>query len=155
MSHLKMHPSDARRPAQVMIIEDESIVAADIAASVEAAGGRVVAYAATAQEAVDVAQQVEIDLLLSDVRLADNSDGIDASARIQARCDVPVAFVTASVDDETMARMRRLDPLAIVHKPASESDILALLDQVHGAISAAGTPAVGSKDVTQCRTDRV
>ena len=141
----QMHSSDAPRPAQVMIIEDEPVVAADIAASVEAGGGIVVAYATTAREAVDVAQQVEIDLLLSDVRLADNSDGIEASATIQARCDAPVAFVTASVDDETVARMRRLDPLAILHKPVSESDIFALLDRVHGAMPAAGPTDTASK----------
>ncbi len=75
MSDLKMPSSDARQPVRVMIIEDEVIVAMDIAASVEAGGGKVVACAATAREAAEVAQEIEIDLLLSDVRLADDSDG--------------------------------------------------------------------------------
>ena len=153
MSDLKRPSSDARQPARVMIIEDEFIVATDIAASVEAGGGKVVACAATAREAAEVAQEIEIDLLLSDVRLADNSDGIDASARIQERRNVPVAFVTASADEETMVRMRRLGPLAIIHKPVLESDILAVLDQVHRAMSADGEPTVGSKGATRCRAE--
>jgi two-component system, response regulator PdtaR len=113
-----------------MIIEDDRLVADDIAAGVTAGGGIVVAYAATEQEAVDAAQRVDIDLLLSDVRLADGSDGINASAKIRARHAAHVAFVTASTDDDTMNRMRRLNPLAIVHKPIAEAEIIALLDQL-------------------------
>jgi DNA-binding NarL/FixJ family response regulator len=152
MSHLEMHSNYARRPAQVMIIEDVPLVAAEIAATVEAGGGKVVACAATAREAMDAAQQVDLDLLLSDVRLADNSDGIDASARIQARSEVRVAFITASIDDETVARMRRLGPLAILQKPVSEADILAVLDQVHVAICGVHESA-GATRPNYCRAE--
>jgi CheY-like chemotaxis protein len=80
---------------EVLVIEDEPIIAMDVRQLVEACGHRVVGVAATEAQAVRLAEAKRPGLILADVNLGAGGDGITAVGRIQERLKVPVIFVTA------------------------------------------------------------
>ena len=86
---------DAELATDVLIIEDESIIAADIEALVKELGHHVIGIAATRAEAIDAIKDTKPGLVLADIQLADGSSGIDAVKDILATLDVPVIFITA------------------------------------------------------------
>ncbi|MCX8508941.1 MAG: response regulator, partial [Rhodobacteraceae bacterium] len=114
---------------RVMIIEDEAIISMDLAAIVDSIGHRVTGIARTRSEAVELAARERPDLILADIRLADNSSGIDAVNDILAQFDaLPVIFISAY--PERLLTGQRPEPAFLITKPFTE-------DQVRSAISQA------------------
>ncbi|MGO4909620.1 response regulator [Pseudorhodobacter sp. W20_MBD10_FR17] len=114
---------------RVMIIEDEAIIAMDIAAIVREMGHEVTGIASTRTEATALAAQEKPDLILADIQLADKSSGIDAVNDILAKFDaIPVIFITAF--PERLLTGERPEPAFLITKPYSE-------DQVRSAVSQA------------------
>lgn len=105
----------------VLVIEDEPIIAFDIAGIVTEMGHRVVATAATKSEAVAAAREKNPALILADIQLDDGSSGIDAVSEILASTDVPVIFVTAF--PERLLTGEKTEPTFLVTKPF-EPDVL-------------------------------
>jgi DNA-binding NarL/FixJ family response regulator len=85
-----------RRPLNVLIVEDEVLVAAELAWIVEQAGHRVVGEAISSDEAWDVAAQTRPDLALVDVHLHDGPTGVELARRISQECGAMVLFMTAN-----------------------------------------------------------
>ena len=113
---------------RVLVIEDEAVIAMDIRAVVEAMGHRVTGVARTRAEAVGLAAGTRPDLILADVRLADDSSGIDAVADILALIDaVPVIFVTAF--PERLLTGLRPEPAFLIGKPFSEEQLRSAVSQ--------------------------
>lgn len=114
---------------RVMIIEDEAIIAMDIAAIVREMGHDVTGIAATRTEALTLAATQKPDLILADIQLADKSSGIDAVNDILARFgSLPVIFITAF--PERLLTGQKPEPAFLISKPYSE-------DQVRSAVSQA------------------
>ena len=111
----------------VLIIEDEPIIALDLTRVVRELGHTVTGVAATRDEAVALAAAKEPGLLLADVRLADGSNGMDAARDILARHDVPVIFITAF--PEHLLTGERPEPAFLVTKPFREETVKALVGQ--------------------------
>ncbi len=105
----------------VLVIEDEPIIAFDIAGIVTEMGHRVVATAATKTEAVAAARDKKPALILADIQLDDGSSGIDAVSEILEATDVPVIFVTAF--PERLLTGEKTEPTFLVTKPF-EPDVL-------------------------------
>jgi CheY-like chemotaxis protein len=105
----------------VLVIEDEPIIAFDIAGTVTEMGHRVIGTAATKSEAVAVAEAKRPGLILADIQLDDGSSGIDAVRAILDLFDVPVIFVTAF--PERLLTGERTEPAFLVAKPF-EPDVL-------------------------------
>ena len=101
--------------ADVLIIEDEPIIALDVAGLVEACGHRVSAIAASQDEAVKIARERRPGLILADVNLGDGGSGADAVREILESHDVPVIFVTAF--PERLLTGERLEPAYVITKP--------------------------------------
>jgi CheY-like chemotaxis protein len=99
----------------VMIIEDEAIIALDLEALVERAGHRVVGIAASEAEAVALAERTRPGLILADVNLGRGGNGSAAVARILERMSVPVVFVTAY--PEQLLSGRGIEPTWVLTKP--------------------------------------
>jgi CheY-like chemotaxis protein len=113
---------------RVMIIEDEAIIAMDIAAIVTEMGHRVTGTAATRTAAVALALRDRPDLILADIRLADRSSGIDAVNDILARFDaVPVIFITAF--PEQLLTGTRPEPAFLITKPFSQEQVRSAVSQ--------------------------
>jgi DNA-directed RNA polymerase specialized sigma24 family protein/CheY-like chemotaxis protein len=99
----------------VLVIEDEAIIALHIQAIVKSLGHNVVGIARTSNEAVQMARDTSPELILADISLADGSSGIDAVNEILLQVDVPVIFVTAF--PERLLTGERPEPTFLITKP--------------------------------------
>jgi CheY-like chemotaxis protein len=113
--------------ANVMIIEDESIIALHIRSIVEGLGHQVAGIARTRYEAVDLAGRVQPELVLADISLADGSSGIDAVKDILGVMDVPVIFITAF--PERLLTGERPEPTFLITKPFEPETVTATIGQ--------------------------
>ena len=111
----------------VLIIEDEPIIAADLANLVEDLGHTFAGNAATRKHAVELARKVKPGLILCDVQLADNSSGIDAVQDILADFDLPVIFITAF--PERLLTGERPEPTYLITKPFQDDTVKAAISQ--------------------------
>ena len=100
---------------EVLVIEDEPIIAMDIRQLVEGCGHRVVGMASGETEAVELARSLRPGLILADVNLGPGGDGISAVERILREQSIPVIFVTAY--PERLLTAERLEPAFIISKP--------------------------------------
>lgn len=118
---------DAELATDVLIIEDEPVIAADIEALVKELGHTVVDIAATRTEAVDAVGRNRPGLVLADIQLADGSSGIDAVKDILAELDVPVIFITAF--PERLLTGERPEPTFLITKPFQPEAVKAAISQ--------------------------
>jgi two-component system cell cycle sensor histidine kinase/response regulator CckA len=100
---------------KVVVVEDEGLIAHDIASRLEALGHEVVGTASTAEEAV--AQSGGADVVLMDIHIDGPRDGIDAAREIRARHHIPVVFLTAHADRATLDRAKVAGPFGYLMKP--------------------------------------
>ncbi len=113
---------------QILIVEDEAIVAADLAGKLERAGYAVVGIAPSGEQALKVAKRRPPNLVLMDIRLAGPLDGIDTADRLRAFLDAPVVFLTAHSDRDTVRRAGETAPFGYVLKPFDERDLAAQVE---------------------------
>ncbi len=118
---------DNQLVSDVMIIEDEAIIALHIRSIVTGLGHNVVGVARTHSEAVALARQSSPELVLADISLADGSSGIDAVKDILAEIDVPVIFVTAF--PERLLTGERPEPTYLITKPFEPEVLTATIAQ--------------------------
>jgi CheY-like chemotaxis protein len=105
------------RRLRLLVVEDDALIAMDLALSISELGGQVVAVAVTGQDAVRLVDEFAPDVVLMDVRLRGEPDGIEAAQVIQRRGRTPVVFVTGNSDADTMRRMRQVGDAQIILKP--------------------------------------
>jgi len=108
---------------RVLIAEDEQIIAADIRERLTGLGYSVPAVAGSGEDAVTLATETKPDLLLIDIVLQGTIDGIEAVKRIRATLDVPVIYLTAYTDEETVRRAKETEPLGYLLKPFDEREL--------------------------------
>lgn len=118
---------DAELATDVLIIEDEPVIAADIEALVRELGHTVVDIAATRTEAVEAVARKAPGLVLADIQLADGSSGIDAVKDILGHYDVPVIFITAF--PERLLTGERPEPTFLITKPFQPETVKAAIGQ--------------------------
>ena len=111
----------------VMIIEDEPIIAMDLEALVESLGHRVVGVARTEKQAVEMAAAKRPGLILADIQLADGSSGIDAVNNILKSAAVPVVFITAF--PERLLTGEKPEPAFLITKPFMPDMVKAVVSQ--------------------------
>ena len=118
---------DAELATDVLIIEDEASISADIESLVRELGHRVTGTATTHDEAVDAVARHRPGLVLADIQLADGSSGIDAVKDILKRIDVPVIFITAF--PERLLTGERPEPTFLITKPFQPETVKAAISQ--------------------------
>ena len=111
----------------ILIIEDEPLIAMDIEQMVESLGHRVVGTARTHAEAIALFKKSRAKMILADIQLADGSSGIDAVNEILATSSVPVIFITAF--PERLLTGERPEPAFLVTKPFNPDMVKALISQ--------------------------
>ncbi|MFC0282910.1 response regulator [Camelimonas abortus] len=117
----------AQVAADVLIIEDEPIIAMDLEELVEDMGHRVIGVARTHREAVEKARQRRPGLVLADIQLADGSSGLDAVNEIIAGISAPVVFITAY--PERLLTGERPEPAFLITKPFHTDTVRAAVSQ--------------------------
>jgi CheY-like chemotaxis protein len=110
-------------PARVLVVEDDRVVARDIQHQLTRIGHTVVGVTPLGEDAVRLALESHPDLVLMDIRLEGDLDGVDAAQQIRDRGQVPVVFLTAYADDETLRRARVTDPFGYLLKPFEDSQL--------------------------------
>lgn len=114
--------------ARILIVEDEFAVAMELEDRLENLGYDVVGHELRGREAIDRAQETEPDLVLMDIRLDGRMDGIEAAQQIRNKLHVPVVFVTAYSDDDTLKRAKETAPFGYVIKPFEERELYASIE---------------------------
>jgi len=109
--------------ARILVVEDERLVALALEQCLKAIGHDVVALVTTGQQAVRKAVELEPDLVLMDIRLKGEVDGIEAAVRIHDNFGTPIVYLTAYSDDNTLERARAAQPYGYVLKPFEEKSL--------------------------------
>jgi PAS domain S-box-containing protein len=109
--------------ANILIVEDEAVVAADLAGKLERAGYRSIGISADGEDAVEMTNTHAPDLVLMDIRLAGSMDGIKTAERIQASRNIPIIYLTAHSDMATLRRAAATEPFGYILKPFEERDV--------------------------------
>ena len=109
--------------ASILIVEDERIVAADIGRSLQSVGYVVSAIVSSGEEAVSKAEELKPDLVLMDIVLGGDGNGIQAAAQIHSRLDIPVVYLTAYAQEETLQRAKTTEPYGYIVKPFDDREL--------------------------------
>jgi PAS domain S-box-containing protein len=112
----------------VVAVEDERLVARDLQLRLNDLGFEVPALATSADEAVEVVNEVRPNVVLMDIRLEGGRDGIEAARIVREHFDIPVIFVTAHADAETLKRARDTAPFGYILKPFDDRELQAAIE---------------------------
>ncbi|MDQ1349752.1 MAG: Response regulator, partial [Acidobacteriota bacterium] len=114
--------------ANIMIVEDELIVAKYTREQLEKNGYNVAAVVSKGEDAVKQAEELQPDLILMDIRLAGAMDGIEAAEKIHERFNIPLIYLTAFADSETLQRTRITEPFGYLLKPFEPRVLLSTIE---------------------------
>lgn len=120
---------------KILIVEDEAIPALNIKMTLKDQGYDIVDIAVTGEEAVELAGQTMPDLVLMDIALAGEMDGIEAAGLILKQFKVPILYITAHADKDTVARAWETNPVGFLEKPVEDYQLSEVLDNLFGTIS--------------------
>ncbi|MBW1990506.1 MAG: response regulator [Deltaproteobacteria bacterium] len=109
--------------ARIQIVEDEYILAKGIATQLADMGYQVTGHASSGEQAVAMAKKDRPDLVLMDIVMPGEYDGVEAAARIRTNLNIPVIFLTAHSDEETVQKAKLTEPHAYLLKPFTEREL--------------------------------
>ena len=109
--------------ANILIVEDESIVAKDIQHSLKKLGYNVVGISSSGEEAISLAEAMKPDLVLMDIMLKGDISGIDAAGQIREKLHKPIIYLTAYADESTLSKAKYTEPYGYIIKPFKEIDL--------------------------------
>jgi PAS domain S-box-containing protein len=108
---------------QILVVEDEGLIAADIRRQLERLGYAVPAIASSGEEALRAARATRPDLVLMDIHIKGDVDGIATARALKQEMQLPVVYITAHADQETVDRATITEPLAYILKPVTDGDL--------------------------------
>ena len=122
--------------ARILVVEDERITAEDIKDGLKSLGYEVPGVVHSGEDAVRKAGELRPDLVLMDIKLEGKMDGIEAAGEIKKHFDIPVIYLTAYSDENTLERARMTEPSGyvlkepsgFVHKPFKESELHTIIE---------------------------
>ncbi|MDX2359523.1 MAG: response regulator [Crocinitomicaceae bacterium] len=107
----------------VLVVEDESIVSKDIQHSLKKLGYNVVGASATGELAIELAGSENPDIVLMDIMLKGEMNGIEAANQIKSKHSIPIIFLTAYADEATLSKAKITEPYGYILKPFKEIDL--------------------------------
>ncbi len=118
-----MGKGDTVENARILVVEDEGIVAKDIEGSLKNLGYTVCGPVHTGEQAVQKAEETHPDLVLMDIILKGDMDGVEAAEQIRTRFNIPVVYLTAHADEKTLRRAKMTEPYGYLTKPFHEKEL--------------------------------
>jgi two-component system, response regulator PdtaR len=143
---------NTRQTLKVLILEDDPLIAADIKGLLSDWGYRVIGTPATYAEALAVVSVDEPDLLIADIQIPGEKDGIDTTSELLELHKIPVIFLTGQGDHETVQRAKQVSPSAYLLKPFDERSLHISIDiAMHHFYqnAAESKPATPNRQATQ------
>ncbi|MBD3291185.1 response regulator [candidate division KSB1 bacterium] len=114
---------NSKESIKILIVEDEKIVASDIQNSLIRMGYSTLGIASSGDEALEKTREFHPDIVLMDIRLEGEMDGIDSALKIRERFHIPVIYLTAYADDSTLQRAKISEPYGYILKPFDSRDL--------------------------------
>jgi len=111
------------QPVKILIVEDEMIIAANISLQLSALGYEVTGIIPRGEEALEHVKQNKPDIVLMDIQLKGELDGIDTARLMQQKQDIPIIYLTANADDTNFAKAKDTHPFAFISKPFKKLDL--------------------------------
>src|SRR5579883_293670 len=121
-------PSTVAGMTQVLVVEDEYIIAANLQENLESLGYRVADIATEATEAIEKASILRPDIVLMDIRLRGGTDGVKAAEQIWNRLQIPVIFITGHSDRTTLERAKSTFPFGYLLKPIKDRELYVAIE---------------------------
>ena len=121
-------PTPQTRRGRILIVEDQGIVATDIERCLEDSGFEVTAIATSMEDAIRAVSDSRPDLVLMDIRIQGAADGIEAAGRLHRDFGLPVIYLTAHDDRDTLERAKRTEPMAFLIKPFKPAELTSAVE---------------------------
>lgn len=134
-------------PAKILIVEDEMIIGANISLQLSKLGYDVTGIVSRGEEALAHVKQNPPDIVLMDIQLKGELDGIDTVIRMQQEMDMPVIYLTANADDDNFERAKATNPFAFISKPFKKLDLEHAIELTMGRLDKNKS---GSKEEATC-----
>ena len=113
---------------RILIVEDEGLIARDIEDMVRNAGYEVCAVVGTGEDAIKKAETTHPDLILMDIILRGAMDGVEAAEKIREQFNIPVIYLTAHTDENTLERAKLTEPLGYTLKPVEQKELMTVME---------------------------
>jgi diguanylate cyclase (GGDEF)-like protein/PAS domain S-box-containing protein len=120
------------QPARVMVVEDERIVALHLRQQLSNLGYQVVGMVASGEQALEKVNELQPDVMLMDIHIEGELDGIETAARIPEDLEIPGVYLTAYSEEATLARARATKPYGYLLKPFAERELHATIQMALG-----------------------
>jgi CheY-like chemotaxis protein len=117
---------------KILVIDDESIIATDIQDMLKDEGYDVPAIASSGEEAIKKAEEIKPNLVLMNIGLKGNMDGIDTAVQIHNRFGIPIVYVTAYMDKRRLERAKIAEPFGYVIKPFEDKELSSAIKKALG-----------------------
>jgi len=114
--------------SRILVVEDEFVVAADLEFQLQSMGYRVVGLASTGDLALELATREETEIVLMDIKLNGEDDGLETARCLHQKLDIPVIFITAYAESELLDRAQRSEPFGYIVKPYSSKELRATIE---------------------------
>ncbi|MEL6560972.1 MAG: response regulator [Bacteroidota bacterium] len=131
---------------KILIVEDQPIVADDIAICLEQLDHEVVEICSSATTALEVLSRNTIDLVLLDIKIKGDKDGIQLAQLIRQKFDIPFIFISSLYDKTTLSRAKNAEPSGYIVKPFKDEDIQVAIDM---AVTKAGIMPITESQTEQ------
>lgn len=144
-------------PVKVLIVEDETIIAASISVELDELGYEVTGMVTRAEQALLHCRQTPPDVILLDIKLKGEMDGIQLAHKLNEEIDIPIIFLTANTDEATFHRAKEALPFAFLSKPYKKLDLQRTLALVVSRLQADNTSGHcgNSPDNSYILSDRI
>ena len=124
-------PKPPAVPLRVLIVEDEGLVALDLEERLLKLGYEVAGVVDNGADALRVTRAANVDLVLMDIHIRGERDGIETTATLRESADIPVVFLTAHADEATLLRAGETEPFGYILKPFDERELRATVQMAH------------------------
>ncbi len=116
---------------KILIVEDEVMIAEWLKMQLEDEKYDVFDYLTTGEEAIDFVQEIKPDVIVMDINLAGEIDGIEAAKVITEKFHIPIIFMTGYEEPEIVERANKLEPLAYLVKPVAIWDLKPIFESIY------------------------
>ena len=113
---------------KILIVEDEPLIADDLAFTLADIGYGISGVCMSSKEALKIIDSEEVDLILMDINIEGDMDGISLAEKVNDLFEIPIIYLTSYSDQSTLERAKKTKPLAYLVKPINEKDLLTTIE---------------------------